>query len=226
MTPEYIIRKSMCRAPHCSENDKWGTIAEKAESALEDIRFAPAYAEKGYDQPTKDIIFADWNKFGKNVDRVLEAYGYAIEWNDEWSQCNGCDNAFRTSPDSYGWSPSYVLMNECELVCLECLDGQEDEYLEGLEDNGSTALNIRSIDPAKFGYQLIKDGFESGWHPGQNDDPQTILKALQALGKERLLFKIDDSGQFDMAFSVWEKVTENDETDEFLFQGNHIGGAR
>jgi hypothetical protein len=163
------------------------------------------YAEPGYSDPKKGILFANWNKFSGDVTRLLENYGYEIEWSDEWSTCQECGKAIRMSPDSYGWQPSYFIMNDCELFCTACCPMEE--YLESLEDNPRTALNDH-IDPADYGYEKLEGDFENGFHPGQNDNTKEIYKRLHDQGHKRLLFNIDGVGQFDISFSIWKKVEE------------------
>ena len=122
--------------------------------------------------------------------------------------------AVRTSADCYSWSPSYVLLNECEIVCIDCLTGNESsvrDYLESLENRTSNALQLH-IDPAKYGYVRLEDGFENGFHPGQNDDPKKITERLREAGEQRpLLFKIDGTGQFDIEFSVYARLAEEED---------------
>src|SRR5262249_11080147 len=135
MTPEYILRKSLCRAAHCADN---ATHEERARH-IEYMEWAAEYAEPGYDQPEKGILFANWNYFPRGVDSILERYGYQIEWSDEWSTCGDCGKAFRTQPDSYGWQPSYFWASDCEMLCKDCIDMES--YLESLEDKPRKALN-------------------------------------------------------------------------------------
>jgi len=206
MTPEYILRKSLCRKPHCA-NEGPEANTRCAISELENMGYASAYAEPGYTQPDKGILFANWNYFPNEVTALLEQYGYAIEWSDEWYTCE-CGKAVRTTADSYSWQPSYVMLHECEIVCLDCLNGDAGEYLESLEDNPSTALNLPSINPADYGYELIQDGFESGFHPGQNDNPKAIHAKLTAEGHTRILFVINSVSQFETDFQAWKHAEE------------------
>jgi len=203
MTPEYILRKSLCRKPHCGSDDPQVNV-RRATSELENLGFAPSYAEPGYTQPERGILFGNWNYFPSAVTSLLEQYGYAIEWSDEWSTCEGCGKAVRTTADSYAWQPSYVILHECEIVCVDCLNGDAGEYLESLEDTPTHALNLPSIDPAQYGYELLQDNFENGFHPGQTDDPKKIYAKLTAEGHSHILFSVDSVGQFDIRFSVWE----------------------
>src|SRR5678816_1797897 len=110
------------------------------EDGTADIMFAKEYAEPGYTNPEKGILFADWNdrttyrvdartfysRYSaeqfvkthevadpaiveqrddtmKRLSDLAEKAGYAVEWSDEWSTCDDCGKAVRTSPDSYGW---------------------------------------------------------------------------------------------------------------------------
>lgn len=124
------------RAPHCFRafelgngytND--GTIMEtradylnqlekSVASEIANMGFASEYAELGYENPKRGILFANWNVFPKRFDDILEKLGYAVEWNDEWNVCE-CGKAYRTSADSYVWSPSFKEIDGQEL-CLEC----------------------------------------------------------------------------------------------------------
>ena len=203
MTPEYILRKSLCRPPFCAE----GKSIKSRTSYIENMNWAHEYAEPGYSQPEKGILFSNWNYFCREVTDILERYGYEIEWEDEWSTCGECGKAVRTNPDCYSWQPSYFIINDCELLCVDCTD--KEEYLESIENNPRTALNDH-IDPADYGYIKLEGDFESGWHPGQTDSPKTIYKRLHDLGHKRLLFNIDESSQFYITFSVWEKKIDQE----------------
>ena len=218
MTPEYIMRKSLCRAPFCSGPYELRSVAVKhwpaearefwQKSALRQIEntsYAAEYAERGYDNPKKGILFSDWNLFPKGLDDLLERYGYAIEWEDEWDTCANCGKAFRSQADSYGWQPSYISNAETgERFCHDCFS--EDD-IASFEDNPRRALNDH-IDPAEYGYEKIEGDFESGWYHGQTDNPQEIYDRLVAAGHKRILFVIDSVGQFDLNFSAWKKKVE------------------
>lgn len=148
MSPELILKAGIRdmlasrRAPHCysahvigegytnrGENpatrpDFLKQLERDATSELENIGFSPAYAEVGYEQPRKGILFANWNKFPTNIDTLLERNGYAIEWSDEWTQCEDCNKAFRTEADSYCWTPAGKF-TEQGCFCNECIKANE-----------------------------------------------------------------------------------------------------
>lgn len=179
--------------------------------------FAPAYAERGYSN-AKGILFGNWNPvcgFGvlkevqrrdpvSKLARVAEALGFECEWEDEWSTCCDCGNAVRTEPDSYGWTPYYRIVNECDLVCLDCLGKDKEDYLESIEDDPTKACPPE-WNPVELGYVKFNGTFETGFHPGQNDNPAKILKAMQEQGLEHIIFRIKSQGQFDLNWEAYYK---------------------
>ena len=175
------------------------------------MEWSPGYAEPGYDDPKRGILFADWNDASRRVQDILERAGYSCEWHDEWSTCSECGKAVRTSGDSYGWQQSFWMPEDSgEIICNECIEPTE--YLASLENKTHICSTLRSIDPSDYGYVQLQDGFENGFHPGQNDDPKKIYSQLRANGETRpLIFVLDSTGQFDIGFSVWAKQDTEDE---------------
>ena len=173
-------------------------------SRLENMQCAPGYAEPGYDDPAGGVYFANWNDIGndKTMGRVadlIEKAGGQIEWEDEWYTCDVCGKAFRTSPDSYGWTPSYVVLHDCEFVCLDCVD--REEYLESIQDNPKACS---FFNPTECGYIRIDGEWETGFHPGQNDKPAEVLKKLHAAGHKRVVFYMAGKGQFDCTWQAYK----------------------
>lgn len=208
------------------------------ENGSTDLMFAEAYAEPGYTNPEKGILFADWNdqttyrvdgrtfstrysaeQFVKThqvadpaivehrddtmrrIGDIAEKKGYAIEWSDEWAQCDTCSKAVRTSPDGYGWQRSYF-ENEDGLQCIACVREDADVYLDWLRGQSGRAESM-NLDLTQYGYVKAEGDFENGWHYGQNDSPEVIAKDLRARGITSFIFKLDSVGQFDVRFSVW-----------------------
>ena len=97
-------------------------LDRSVQSEIENMGYATGYVECGYDEPAKGVLFANWNVFPRNLDRILERAGYAVEWSDEWSTCEDCNKALRTSPGSYSWRPMYRedLIEHGSMVCLIC----------------------------------------------------------------------------------------------------------
>ena len=234
MTAEYIIRAAIAsmihghHKPHCYSahvpghgyiSEGLGPIEDRADylrqlerhatSELENMNWANEYAEPRYDQPTKGILFADWNVFPRGLDDILERYGYAIEWSDEWSTCEDCGKAIRTSGNSYHWQPYYTMPDECSIVCNDCTDWSA--YLESIEDDSDKAC-VRDCDPSEYGYERLSDSkeYESGFFTGQNDKPADILKALHAKGYRHIVFRLAETSQFYIKFETWKKTEDSD----------------
>src|SRR5690606_13431262 len=115
----------------------------------------------------------------------------------------------RTSPDSYSWQPAYIIMHECELLCLECADPAE--YYASIENAADKAASNEFTYkyPAEdYGYTRVNDdAYTNGFHPGQNDDPKQILGRLLSDDPEgRFVFTLDYTSQFEVGFSVYRKV--------------------
>jgi hypothetical protein len=95
-------------------------LESTAQSEVDNMGFAPGYAEPGYTQPAKGVLLANWNNLPRNLDRILEKLGYAIEWSDEWMTCEGCQKIVRSSADSFVWEPAYKIVNDSEVLCTAC----------------------------------------------------------------------------------------------------------
>ncbi len=221
LTAEYILKHDS-KPAHCfsafvkgqgyigtSENcsDYNEQLAKRRANELENMQWAAGYAEPGYTNPGRCILFANWNCFSRKVVDLLEQVGYAIEWSDEWTQCGQCGKAVRTSGDCYQWTPYYVI-EEGEHTCLDCIDWES--YLKSIEDNPHTAC-LPQCNPADYGYELLSDRNETGFHPGMNDDPVKMFKELEAQGKTGIVFRIDEQSQFYTTWQVWIKKEDSNE---------------
>jgi hypothetical protein len=220
-------------------------------SGCGDLDWFSAYADPREDSG-KGILTANWNHFprsaardshrteegrkaqdfnwgkGKRFGDVLERMGYQLEWSDQTDRCSHCDGCIHTDAQFYGDTSHYAVLGECDVVCEACIRKDfAEEYLEGLEGNDRSAVNIRGINPAKYGYTEVQCGFESGFFPGQNDDPRKIKRELEARGYEGILFEISDSGQFDVHFCAWCRVTPvqawlGDEENSVVYEGEPV----
>lgn len=166
--------------------------------------------EPGYDD--QPFFAADWNpKSMQRIGVLLEKIGYDIEWSDEWAVCDDCYKGIRTSPDSYGWEPSFI-MGDGYLVCHECAIENLEDYIVNFTNDKRRAIHSWMIEPVKaIGFRCWDDCklFESGWHPGQTDTPESALTEIyEQCGKEWFenrfdyLFAITDTGQFDIRWTM------------------------
>lgn len=170
-----------------------------------DTNSAHGCAEPGYDD--KPVILANWNNIPQKVYDSLESHGYSCEWEDEWLTCDECYKAFRSSPNSYGWE-MFGYIGDGFAVCGNCIDW--DDYLDGMENKPRKAVTCSLFykfeDEITSRYTLIKDDFENGFHPGQNDNPAEIIESLLRQDPSgKYLFVITSQGQFDIEFSVYKR---------------------
>jgi len=145
-----------------------------------------------------------------------------IDWSDQVDGCGECYKAIETQPTSYGWTPPYAFVEDVGNVCQGCLQGDPEAYLVDLEGSTNSALSPSlGIDPSDHGYQQIPQEYETGWHPGQTDSPETVSQILgNQLWMERYFFAIDSTGQFDTQWSVWIHTEELEGLTERAF--DHI----
>jgi len=174
----------------------------------DEIDYCLEYAEPGYSNPKRGILFGNWNHYPKRLTSILKKAGYAIEWSDEWSQCQNCNRAIRTSPDSYGWRKYYVIYNDCEVICADCVKNDLDAYEEYLL-NKHTHADTFDIDWSERGFTRINvDSYENGFHAHQTDKPSDIVKLLP---KDcDYLFTIPVVSQFTLSFDCWIRSKNHD----------------
>jgi hypothetical protein len=204
----------------------------RVQNRIEEIQLHfDGYAEPGYTDPECGIVATgNWNKiddYNKETNKhdlvsdlpgrifdIFEKMGIEGEWSDEWSECTECNKLVRTSPDSYSWQRSYWFPEDSgEIICRECVKNDPEEYLRAHEGCTTSCITIDEIDPADHDYVKVnEDSYESGWHPGQTDDPKTVAAWLHNQGVKRFLFRLDSVGQFDSRWSVYVHKDE----DEYL----------
>lgn len=205
---------------------------------LEEVQLcSEGYAEPGYSDPDSGVIaFGNWNSVSRfdgdkfqtiddapaRVASLMEKAGVKLEWSDEWSCCDQCGKAVRTKPDCYAWQP-YYWDNDGHISCGDCLEDDPADYLEYHEGRDDRCLTI-SIDPEEHGYVLLQDDFQHGFHPGQNADPKLIAEALRDQGIERCLFRLDNTSQFDISFSVFVHEDELSSLDHDAFDRSPKNG--
>lgn len=189
------------------------------------------YAEPGYGNDESVIVLGDWNPRRVNgiedywhsddpdvtlpvrLARSLERVGAEIQWCDEWTSCNGCLKAIRTTADSYSWRPAFAWTDD-GIYCHTCM---ADAGIDGLEDYINDPHKcVTWCEPShveSLGFVKWEPGeehtYENGWHPGQTDDPEAILSEIveryAAASKDtpRVLFFLDESSQFYIRFSAY-----------------------
>ena len=197
--------------------------------------FANSYGEPGYgDADTRGVLIANWNRTDYNAppisDRAqnyLERIGYGMEWCDEWVVDHDNEGrAYRTTPDSYHWTPSAVHTEHGDLYTIHS-DAQEViDYFQVERGDDIRALPawITNDDLTRAGFVRVPsddtDGhpdYESGWHAGQDADPEAITAPLLDDDATRaIVVRLTESSQFYIRFDVWLLTEDayNDDDDD------------
>lgn len=162
------------------------------------------------------LIAANWNDVPSKMTDYIESL-VDTHWNDEIARCDCCGGAILTSPSYYGDLPEWVLM-DCEILCKDCIlndESLQDEIIETYKNQTDKAIMPWFFDIIeKQGYVCYSPDeycqrFETGFHPGQNDDPVDIAKDIEEnLPGYNYIFKIDSAGQFDIRWSVFIKKNQ------------------
>lgn len=221
------------RVPLDSKDAAWG-MAYKIIDKIDPDRQAEVNAyeigEPGYDQNIG--VFANWNKYPKWLAAIekLERLGCPIsaEWSDEWVDCYECGKAYRSSPDSYGWTKSWWFgLYDCEIICADCTrKNMLDEYLDWLAESSERAdLFLDDGELEDAGWRRVDEKFEHGFYGGQAASPAKIAAYLHKQGFDRIIFKVDSVGQFDMDFSVWVQADDPDVYDDDDFTAGAVSRA-
>lgn len=195
------------------------TRLQKVLSGLESrgIYFTSAseYGEPGYSTDKPIILFADWNVLNRSEMRAVESVA-EIEWSDEWITDDDGVKCYRTSPDSYGWESS-IIWGDGYFIPVDEL-GEGETLLSHLEELGficEPGDKPRSALPSNVPEtsleeiaELVSDDNETGFHPGQNANPEKVLSALPS---GRYVARISGKGQFDITWQFWRLRDEQAE---------------
>ena len=103
-------------------------LLQTAQSEIDNMRWTAGYA--GYsqeNQPKRGVLRANWNNLPSKTTDILERMGYAIEWSDCYTECDGCQMAVETEPSHVWWKPQYSIVNGSEVLCIDCLQDEAGE---------------------------------------------------------------------------------------------------
>lgn len=220
-------KDKVCRLIKAATGEEYGDGYTVTDLAI-------GYAEPGYGSNDSVIVFGNWNpkRFARGDDapltkaeslperlaEAIERAGGHTEWLDEWATCGNCYRAMRTQADSYGWTMFGAYSEHIgEYTCAYCMREDIERCLEDWIDDPKRAVTwLSAHDLREQGWEQWEPGnpvyFESGWHPGQDDDPSAILETIKSrLPDASVLFHISHVQQFDIRFTAWIKLTETDE---------------
>lgn len=188
-----------------AEGNEMNNLEQLQQLIEDDLSVAEYYIEPGYTKDNEDmpILLANWNNVPDALQDQLTEEGYSMEWSDEWLVCDS-NGIVRTSPDSYSWTPSFRMLDTGEIITIEDDFEVWEEACQNT-DYGSSITPIHSqFNLLEEGYTLYNDDeYEAGLHPGQNDDPETILREVLAKFPNASVLFQAASSQFYTSFNVY-----------------------
>lgn len=171
--------------------------------------------EPGYGGDDTVLVSGNWNSKRRynesptwasehpvRLGNALESVGAELVWMDEWAQCAECYRVVRTEPDSYIWKPSYIWVDDCGIVCAECVRKDVESVLGEFINNPNNAFPF-DVSFSELGFEPWEPHnhhvYETGFHSGQDDKPQNVLDDIHHLfPNAEVVFSIDHVGQFDV----------------------------
>ena len=182
------------------------TVTSYLERIGLDFEYASEYGEPGYSTAKPAILFANWNRVPRGRMAVIER-SFECEWSDEWHIAyDSTSKAYRTSPDCYGWTSSLVY-TDGDYLTPDDIAADPEALVSILVNDPSRCMTpTTSVDLASLGFSLVVEDQETGFHPGQTDDPRAVLKRLETTMPEHdFIFDVTDVGQFDSRWQVWAR---------------------
>jgi hypothetical protein len=138
--------------------------------------------------------------------------GVSFEWYDEWTIDYDNGKAYRTSGDSYSWMQSFRWTDDGEMLTA---DDDIEEWIDYAKNDSQKVLPSNIITDTMLreaGFVKHNGQFESGWHPGQDDDPKRITDEMHrdlddTINRDNddleIVFLLDYAQQFDIGFSAY-----------------------
>lgn len=173
-----------------------------------DLQIADQYGERGYSTDKQFLVFSNWNRYPKHILNRLER-DCELEWSDEWIINHSSGKAYRTSPDSYSWTPSYWMDDNCEIWDQETVNKHTEAYID-LIKNDYDRVSLFKLPLEDLGFKLLDIDYESGWYH-KNDNPKDILESLEKqYPKHDIIFTGLTNEQFRTNFKVAIRPQAND----------------
>ncbi len=171
----------------------------------------------------KPLIIANWNEIDdRHTDKIEEAcdkHDVGFGWIDEWTQCDNCEQAIRTSPTSYDWGPNFIQVGYYEsgdglsFICRDCIEDEMDyeqveEFIQ--EYNGDHEYAFPSWMEKflpQYGFSSYGKNYETGMHPHQTDSPEKVAEEIRKkYPNADFVFVVTAEGQFDVSWSVYIRL--------------------
>lgn len=166
----------------------------------------------------------------RRLESLCETAGIQLRFYDEiTTDDNG--RVHETQPGFYGATLTYALLNDCEIWAQDEAAEHLDDYAErciyepGAFNNhmDSWDIDFTSIGFVKWSPDAAEpEIYETGFHAGQNDSPETVAAAIAAKYGDavEIIFARDHAGQFDVHWFAWLRTPEMKEAalDAYLSQ--------
>ena len=148
-----------------------------------------------YGETTEGIpcFVADWNDFPRldNMFSIMERCGHHVSllWSDTYLQCSNCYSYLSSTPAYYRDEVKGLWVSDCDFFCADCVKEFIEDVIEYYQNDYTKAIPSWVIDDVKEQGFICLDQdevcarFEHGWHPGQNDKPEEIIKQLESKGE-------------------------------------------
>jgi hypothetical protein len=166
--------------------------------------------QPGWDNE-KQVIVANWNDVPDKLTRMIEDQ-FEIDWDDESTSCIGCYQHIHLAPGYYGDLGRHAFIDGEGYICKDCFmedDDNLEEFISYSDDKATERACLPWMKPMieRAGFILFNDDeYESGFHPGQTDDPSKVKKWIYELhGSVPVVFMITGAGQFDINFNAYYK---------------------
>lgn len=161
------------------------------------------------------------SKLGKMIESMESV---SLEWSDEWMGCCDCGKAIRQSPNGYDWVFSGLWASDCDVVCLECYGNNVSDIINMYQSDYHHGFTNKAVN-SDFVPCLESEGFvcwqedpdscahyETGWRPGQDDDPHKVFDKIMADSQEwEIVFVVTGCGQFDVDWTAYVRKANNDD---------------
>lgn len=202
-------------------------VYDKYSNESDTLEFAGSYGEPGYSSalsPERLIVLGNhWCKCDRQdmhtIDKhyphafqALEDSGVEFEWYDEWTIDYENDKAYRSSPDSYSWQPSFVYSDDGGIITP---DDDIDVWIDWALNNVSNVIPsviYSGSDLEDAGFEKFNAyPFQNGFHEGMDETPEKAVEKLYAeQGNDvEFVFSFQENSQFYIGFDLYYRSTQD-----------------
>jgi hypothetical protein len=198
---------------------------KRSQYGTDEFNIVSKYGEPGYECEGFVVLANHWCACGEGDLHAIDSHypaaftklrddlGVEFGWSDEWVIDWESDKAYRTSPDSYSWQPSYVLTDRGDMLTP---DNDVEDFVEWAGNDPDRVIPSSiygAADLLAAGFTRYNDyAYENGWHPGQDDTPRDVVERFEADPTTPedcvWVFALDESSQFYIRFSLYYRARD------------------